>query len=98
MLVKLVDKQHRAVSVVKTALLSAGITGRAVCVQVDDSRPDQYEKGENYSVFVSAPSGANIEPFYVTGTTLVEAVKNMVCSIKTGKTDATAEASALAPF
>lgn len=98
MLVQAIDKQRRAVSVVETALLSVGITGRAVCVQVADSRPDQYGTGESYSVFVSAPTGANIEPFYVTGKTLVEAVKNMVCSIKIGKNGAKTEVSALAPF
>lgn len=98
MLVQIVDKQRRAVSVVKTALLSAGITGRAVCVQVEDSQHDQLGPGENYSVFVSAPTGANIEPFYVTGKTLVEAVKNMIGSIKIRKNSAKTEASALAPF
>lgn len=98
MLIQTVDKQRRAISVVKTALLSVGITGRAVCVQVDDSRPAPYETAENYSVFVSAPTGANIEPFYVTGKTLTEAVKNMVCSIKIGKNGAKTEVSSLAPF
>ncbi len=97
MLVQIVDKQRHAVNVVKTALLSVGITGRAVCVQVD-SRRNQYGRGENYSVFVSAPTGANIEPFYVTGKTLVEAVKNMVCSIKIGKNSAKTEVSGIAPF
>ncbi|HEY8037816.1 MAG TPA: hypothetical protein VIF37_19740 [Methylobacter sp.] len=97
MLVQIVDKQRHAVNVVKTALLSVGITGRAVCVQVD-SRHDQYGTEENYSVFVSAPTGANIEPFYVTGKTLVEAVKNMIRSIKIGKNGAKTEVSALAPF
>lgn len=97
MLVQLVDKQRHAVNVVKTALLSVGITERAVCVQVDN-RSDPCGTGENYSVFVSAPAGANIEPFYATGKTLVEAVKNMVCSIKIGKNSITTEVSALAPF
>lgn len=97
MLVQIVDKQRHAVNVVKTALLSVGITERAVCVQVDN-RSDPCGAGENYSVFVSAPTGANIEPFYVTGKTLVEAVKNMVCSIKIGKNSITTEVSALAPF
>lgn len=97
MLVQIVDKQRHAVNVVKTALLSVGITGRAVCVHVD-SRRDQYGKEENYSVFVSAPIGANIEPFYVTGRTLVEAVKNTVCSIKIGKNSAKTEVSEIAPF
>jgi hypothetical protein len=97
MLVQCVDKQRHAVNVVKTALLSAGITGRAIYVQVD-SRCDQYKDEENYSVFVSAPAGVNIEPFFITGKTLVEVVKNMVCSIKTGKNSAATEVSEIAPF
>ncbi|MGZ4953904.1 MAG: hypothetical protein ACXV8Q_02235 [Methylobacter sp.] len=68
MLVQIVDKHRHAVNVIKTALLSVGITGRAVCVLIDNPR-DQNESGEHYSVFVSAPTGANIEPFYVTGKT-----------------------------
>ncbi|MDP1666872.1 MAG: hypothetical protein Q8L79_17320 [Methylobacter sp.] len=97
MLVRIVDKQRQAVKVIKTALLSVGMIERAVCVQVD-SRRDQYEGGENYSVFVSAPTGANIEPFYVTGKTLVEAVNNMICSIKIGQNSAKTEVSERAPF
>ncbi|MGZ4981222.1 MAG: hypothetical protein ACXV8P_06790 [Methylobacter sp.] len=97
MLVQIVDKQRHAVNVVKTALFSVGITGRAVCVQVYN-RGDQYEEGENYSVFVSAPTGANIEPFFVTGKTIVEAVKNTICSVKAGKSSATTEVSEIAPF
>lgn len=97
MLVQIIDKQRHAVNVVKTALLSVGICGRAVCVQIN-SRGDQCGTAENYSVFVSAPTGANIEPFYVTGKTLVEAVKNMLCSIKIGKDSATTEMSEIAPF
>jgi hypothetical protein len=97
MLVHIVDKQRHAVNAVKTALLSAGITGRAVCVQVYNRR-DQYQEGENYSVFVSAPTGANIEPFFVTGKTLVEAVKNTICSVKAGKNNATTDVSEIAPF
>lgn len=97
MLVQIVDKQRHAVNVVKTALLSVGISGRAIYVEID-SRHDQYETGENYSVFVSAPAGADIEPFYVTGKTLVEAVKNMVCWIKIAESGTETEVSALAPF
>ncbi|MGZ5059184.1 MAG: hypothetical protein ACXWE3_12105 [Methylobacter sp.] len=97
MLVQIVDKQRHAVNIVKTALLSAGIRGRAVCLQIDN-RLNQYETGESYSVFVSAATGANIEPFYVTGKTLVEAVKNMICSIKIGKNSAKAEVFVSAPF
>lgn len=79
MLVQLVDKQRRAVSVVKTALLGSGLGFRPVCVTAD-SWVDQYGRRENFAVFVQ--SGDNEEPFYVTGGTLVEAVKNMIASIK----------------
>jgi len=97
MLVQFVDKQRHAVNVVKTALLAAGITGRSIYVQVD-CRRDHYKDETNYSVFVSAPAGANIEPFFITGTTLVEAVKNMVSSIKTGKNSVATEVPEIAPF
>jgi len=97
MLVQFVDKQRHAVNVVKTALLAAGITGRSIYVQVD-CRCDQYKDETNYSVFVSAPTGANIEPFFITGTTLVEVVKNMVSSIKTGKNSVVTEVPEIAPF
>jgi hypothetical protein len=79
MLVELVDKQRRAVSVVKAALLNHGLGLRPVCVTVD-SWVDQYGRRENYAVFVQ--SGGNDEPFYVTGKTLVEAVRNMLVSLK----------------
>jgi hypothetical protein len=97
MLVQILDKQRRAVSVVKTALLSVGISGRSVCVQVS-SWVNQYGKREDYSVFVSAADGTNEEPFYVTGTTIVEAVKNMIDSIKGRTNDAKAEIPEVAPF
>jgi len=98
MLVRLVDKQRRAVGVVKTALLGVGISGRSVCVTAD-SWAYPHGNGEQYSVFVSAPIGANIEPFYVTGKTIVEAVKNMIDSIK-GKANAAKsdDQSKVAPF
>jgi hypothetical protein len=79
MLVALVDKQRRAVSVVKAALLNHGLGLRPVCVTVD-SWMDQYGRRENYAVFVQ--SGGNDEPFYVTGKTIVEAVRNMLISLK----------------
>ncbi|WP_196240042.1 hypothetical protein [Candidatus Methylobacter oryzae] len=82
MLIQIVDKQRHAVSVVKTALLSVGISERSVCIQINSSS-SQRETEENYSVFVSSPNRANIEPFYATGKTLAEAVKNAISSIKT---------------
>lgn len=98
MLVQLVEKQRRAVGVVKTALLGIGITGRAVCVHADSwSFPDGDD--EQYSIFVSAPIGVDVEPYYVTGKTIVEAVRNMIASIKgranSAKTD---DQSGEAPF
>jgi hypothetical protein len=97
MLVQIVDKQRRAVSVVITALLSVGISGRAVCVQVS-SWVNQYGRREDYTVFVSAEVGTNEEPFYVTGKTIVEAVKSMLDSIKGRASDAKTEVSEVAPF
>lgn len=98
MLVQLVDKQRRAVGVVKTALLGIGITGRSVCVHAD-SWSFPHGDDERYSVFVSAPSGADVEPYYVTGQTIVEAVRKMIASIKgranSAKTD---DQSEEAPF
>jgi hypothetical protein len=92
MLVQIVDKQRHAVNVVKTALLSAGITERAVCVEVE------CHPGSQCSLFVSAPVGANIEPFYVTGKTLAEAVRNMLATIKPDINRFKSEASETAPF
>jgi len=97
MLVQIVDKQRRAVSVVKTALLSVGISGRSVCVQ-SDSWLDEYGRRENYAVFVSAPRGSNIEPYYETGEKLVEVVRNVINSIR-GKNSAKSDVNIeIAPF
>lgn len=85
MLARILDKQRLAVGVIKTALLRCGICGRSVCVSVD-SWEDQYGQRENYAVFVQ--SGGNDEPFYVTGKTITEAVKNMIDSIKGRMNDA----------
>jgi hypothetical protein len=97
MLVQVVDKQRRAVDVVKTALLSVGISGRAVCVQVS-CWVNQYGRREDYSVFIAGPGGANVEAFYETGQTLVEAVKKTLNSIKGRASDAKTEVSEIAPF
>jgi hypothetical protein len=97
MLVQLVEKQRRAVSVVKTALLGIGITGRSVCVQADSwSRPDGDDN--RYSVFVLAPIGVDIEPYYETGETIVEAVRKMLDSIKGKANSAQADDQSEAPF
>jgi hypothetical protein len=97
MLVNLVNKQRRAVSVVKTALLGVGITGRSICVH-SDSWLDQYGRRENYAVFISAPIGSNTEPYYETGETLLEAVKKMVDSIRGKKNAKSENQSEIAPF
>lgn len=74
MLVQLLEKQRRAVNVVKTALLNVGVRGRAVSVMADSC--GAYK---NYAVFIS--SGVD-EPFYETGKTIAEAVRNTLKAIK----------------
>ncbi len=97
MLNQIVNKHHRAANVVKTALISVGITGRSVCIQ-SDSWLDEYGRRENYAVFISAPIGSNIEPYYETGEKLVEVVRKMVDAIK-GKSSAKSDdQSEVAPF
>lgn len=97
MLVQIVNKQRRAASVVKTALCSAGMTGRSVCVQ-SDSWLDEYGRRENYAVFISAPTGSDIEPYYETGEKLVEVVKKMIDSIKGKNSTKSDNYSEIAPF
>lgn len=77
-LTNLEKKQRCAVSVVRTALDSQGIHGRDVCA----SRAPSTEWGENFAVFVSAPPGADIEPYYETGKTLTEAVRKVLATVK----------------
>ncbi len=98
MLTQRFNKQRQAASVVKTALISVGINGRSVCVQSDSWLGD-YGRREEYAVFVTAPNGANIEPYYETGSSIVEAVRKMIDSIK-GKANSTKndDQSDLAPF
>jgi len=101
MLVRLVDKQRRAVSVVKTALQGAGITGRSVCISVDNWSHSYGNDSNNCAVFVSAPKGEDKEPSYETGSSIAEAVRKTVAVIKGGankngtKTDVRSE---VAPF
>ena len=97
MLVQKVNKHRQAASVVKTALVSAGFTSRSVCVQ-SDSWLDKNGHHVNYAVFVSAPIGSNIEPYYETGEKLVEVVRNVLDSIR-GKDGARSNnQSEIAPF
>jgi hypothetical protein len=93
----MLDKQRQAVSVVKTALLGAGISGRSVCVHTD-SWAFPFGDRDHHFVFVSAPDGANIEPLYETGQTLAEAVRKAINSIKGRASDAKTEVSEIAPF
>jgi hypothetical protein len=99
MLVQLVDKQRRAVSVVKTALLGVGISGRSVCVTVNSWAFSHSGESMDVGVFVSPPIGENVEPFYETGRTIAEAVKKIINSIK-GRANAAASGnqSEVAPF
>lgn len=57
MLVQLVDKQRRGVSVVKTALLGVGIKGRSVCVTIDNWSYNEDRFAVNVAIFVSPPIG-----------------------------------------
>lgn len=81
MLVEIVEKQRRAVSVVKTALLAAGINNRRVAAGFD-IWTYQTARVVTCAVFVSAPEGANIEPFYESGKSFVEAVRKLLATIK----------------
>jgi hypothetical protein len=89
MLASLLDKQRRAASVVKTALLGVGINDRAICINADSwtGNNGDYEK---YAVFVSPPPGTDTEPFYETGKTLTEAVRKTIDSIKGSRANAAA--------
>lgn len=84
MLVEIVEKQRRAVSVVKTALLAAGINNRRVAAGFD-SWTYQAGRVETCAVFVSAPDGTDIEPYYETGKSFVEAVRKLLAIIKKGQ-------------
>lgn len=101
MLVKLVDKQRRAVSVVKAALQGAGITGRSICISADNWSYNRGDIRDNFAVFISAPDGQDKEPSYETGSSIAEAVRKTIDSIKGGtnkngtKTDNQSE---VAPF
>jgi hypothetical protein len=98
MLVQLVEKQRRAVSVVKAALVGAGIHDRRVSAGFD-SWTHPAGRDESFAVFVSGPIGADIEPYYEKGETIVEAVRKMLDSIK-GRTNSakTDDQSEEAPF
>lgn len=99
--VELADKQRRAVSVVETALLGVGISGRSVCVSVDKwafGYSCYSGDNANVGVFVSAPAGVDVEPYFVTGKTIVEAVKNMIDSIKGRANGAKPQVCESAPF
>lgn len=81
MLAQLIDKQRRAVSVIRTALVSAGIRDRSVSAGFD-SWTHPSGRVENYAVFISGPAEGDIEPYYETGKTIVEAVRKALATIK----------------
>jgi hypothetical protein len=81
MFVSLLDKQRRAASIIRAALLGVGISDRAICINSDSwsGNNGDYEK---FAVFVSPPPGTDTEPFYETGKTITEAVRKTIASIK----------------
>lgn len=97
MLKQLVDKQRRAVRVVKAALLTAGFHDRAVCVTAQNWIFD-FGESQQFAVFVAAPAGQDVEPFFETGSSLVEAVNNMRLSIKGKYSAISADQAETAPF
>lgn len=83
MLVAIADKQRRAVSVVKAALLSKGFSNRSISVVVKNSAHCVNEIGSNsLSVGVFVAALGNTAAYYETGSSVAEAVRNMVNSIK----------------
>jgi hypothetical protein len=97
MLVTTAEKQRRAISVVKTALSGLGISGRSVCVSVRSETHGQ-DDDNAAAVFISAPVGSNIEPYYETGKTIAEAVKNLINSLKGRTNGAKPGTPEIAPF
>ncbi len=79
MLVSILEKQRRAVAVVKAALLRVGVCNRAVCVTADSWADSGDGFRENYAVFISCP---NNEPFFETGGSIAEAVRNTLKVLK----------------
>jgi hypothetical protein len=98
MLIHRAEKQRRAISVVKTALLGLGMSGRSVCVSVESGECGYGDNHAAAAVFVSAPSGSNIEPYYETGKTIAEAVKNLIGSLKGRADGAKTGTPEIAPF
>lgn len=97
MLVQIVDKQRHGVNVVKLALSNVGIKGRSICVNV--ANLTNYRDIQNVAIFVSPPEGADVEPFYETGKTIAEGVKNMLNAIKSkAENGAIANEFEIAPF
>lgn len=97
MLVQMLDKQRRAVCVVKTALLNAGIRNRPICVQVQNWS-FAFGNSNHFSVFIAAQEGSNVEPFYSTGNSIAEAVKHTLDVIKGKHGTNTVDQTEVAPF
>jgi hypothetical protein len=77
----LAEKQRRAVNVIRTALDSRGWYDRDVSACCA-SRALLSDCAENFAVFVSAPPGADAEPYYETGRTITEAVRKILAAVK----------------
>lgn len=90
MLFEVLDKQRRAVQVVKTALLGLGMRGRAVCVTADSDGASR-----TYAVFISSGIG---EPFFETGGSIAEAVRNTLNALKGKHGAKSVDQTDLAPF
>lgn len=90
MLAEIVDKQRRAVAVIKAALLRRGVSGRAVCVTADS-----VGLVKTYAVFISSGIG---EPFFETGGSIAEAVSNTLNAIKGKYSAHSVDQTEVAPF
>lgn len=95
MLVTIVEKQRRAVVIVKAALLRVGVSHRAVCVTADSWAHSGGVFRENYAVFISSGNG---EPFFETGGSIAEAVRNTLNAIKGKYGTNTVDQTEVAPF
>jgi hypothetical protein len=98
MLGQLVDKQRRAVAVVKEAMKAQGLPDCSVCVTVHNwgAISGNYQ---NCAVFIQ--SLGNEEPSYETGVSVVEAVKKTLIILKGRylvRDGATMDESTEAPF
>ena len=86
----MLNKQRRAINVIKSALLGAGLGDRGISVVVHQETVASVNADyPTVAVFVSGPQGQEIEPFFETGATVVAAVKAMRHTIKAHNNNAT---------